>query len=379
MTEAAAGTGGNHGQPVAGKGEIVALGSRICGGKLFLVTCWSWETGCRADRGREKQNRDPYRMQPWQTGKTHPTLAYWGGDARAGPTGISNIGMDTVYAIVMEVVQELEQERTDRENEDIISTETEEEINLNTDRHIQEDITAIPEDHAPDAEVQQDETNLENINVDEENVMFEGELTDQAPTAETAKERLVEAAAYKRWEKAAMAGVSLVADAAEQLERVANRENCTFTQDMHRVSEICCHGVGDTIMQTREKLKLQLFPIDEDTRQSLEKEELVCPIKLCICTEYVSGTGTFMLQDVDCRWREEEEMPKKGLAGEVLRATCCGRGSAASESVASSTKRMRKPAGDALRARGKAANALHGRWSGTERSKVGARGAELGF
>ncbi|KAK8943195.1 TSL-kinase interacting protein 1 [Platanthera zijinensis] len=82
---------------------------------------------------------------------------------------------------------------------------------------------------------------------------------------------LVEAAAYKRWEKAAMAGVSLVADAAEQLERVANRENCTFTQNMPGVSEICCHGVGDTIMQTREKLKLQLFPIDEDTRQSLEK------------------------------------------------------------------------------------------------------------
>lgn len=76
---------------------------------------------------------------------------------------------------------------------------------------------------------------------------------------------LVESAAYKRWEKAAMAGVSLVADAAEQLERVTNRENCSFTQ------EICCHGVGDTIMQTREKLKLQLFPIDEDTRQSLEK------------------------------------------------------------------------------------------------------------
>lgn len=31
---------------------------------------------------------------------------------------------------------------------------------------------------------------------------------------------LASAAAYKRWEKAAIAGVSLVADAAEQLERV---------------------------------------------------------------------------------------------------------------------------------------------------------------
>lgn len=30
-----------------------------------------------------------------------------------------------------------------------------------------------------------------------------------------------------------MAGVSLVADAAEQLERVTNSENCTFAQDMH--------------------------------------------------------------------------------------------------------------------------------------------------
>ncbi|KAL0911274.1 hypothetical protein M5K25_019405 [Dendrobium thyrsiflorum] len=69
---------------------------------------------------------------------------------------------------------------------------------------------------------------------------------------------LVESAAYKRWEKAAMAGVSLVADAAEQLERVTN-------------TGVCSHRIGETLLQTREKLKLQLFPIDEDTRQILEK------------------------------------------------------------------------------------------------------------
>ncbi|XP_020573144.1 TSL-kinase interacting protein 1 [Phalaenopsis equestris] len=82
---------------------------------------------------------------------------------------------------------------------------------------------------------------------------------------------LVESAAYKRWEKAAMAGVSLVADAAEQLERVTNCENSTSTQDMHNFSGVGSHRIGETVVQTREKLKLQLFPVDEDTRQRIEK------------------------------------------------------------------------------------------------------------
>ena len=38
---------------------------------------------------------------------------------------------------------------------------------------------------------------------------------------------LVASAAYRRWEKAAMAGVSLVADAAEQLERATTGRNCS--------------------------------------------------------------------------------------------------------------------------------------------------------
>lgn len=104
------------------------------------------------------------------------------------------------------------------------------------------------------------------------NVNFSKGVFATKATGQRHRTSLVESAAYKRWEKAAMAGVSLVADAAEQLERVTNSENCTFAQDMHGFSAgVCSHQIGETVMHTREKLKLQLFPIDDDTRQRLEK------------------------------------------------------------------------------------------------------------
>ncbi|XP_020884578.1 TSL-kinase interacting protein 1 isoform X1 [Arabidopsis lyrata subsp. lyrata] len=91
-------------------------------------------------------------------------------------------------------------------------------------------------------------------------------------------------AGYRKWEKAAIDGVSLVADAAEHLERTS------IDKDMDDQTELgpsryltgksplslCSSGdilLSDTNMQFSAKLKLQLFPIDECTRRSLEMDK----------------------------------------------------------------------------------------------------------
>ncbi|CAM8925522.1 unnamed protein product [Rhodiola kirilowii] len=94
------------------------------------------------------------------------------------------------------------------------------------------------------------------------------------------------ATSYKRWEKAAIAGVSLVADAAEHLEKAG------FHQDPEQ--EPGCIGADNFVhpdnrlpplprlqidmpecnVQSSVKLKLQLFPIDEATRRVLEMDKL---------------------------------------------------------------------------------------------------------
>lgn len=56
---------------------------------------------------------------------------------------------------------------------------------------------------------------------------------------------MITAAAYKKWEKAAIAGVSLVADAAEHLERAATVKEVEHDQDIpgsHPVAvlPVCC-------------------------------------------------------------------------------------------------------------------------------------------
>ncbi|XP_010241825.1 PREDICTED: TSL-kinase interacting protein 1 [Nelumbo nucifera] len=104
-------------------------------------------------------------------------------------------------------------------------------------------------------------------------------------------------AAYKRWEKAAMAGVSLVADAAEHLEReTANQKDSQAQRFLNEsfsgpvvlsnaqtdaaplvptlpVLTSSAPQVIDGNAQQSLKLKLQLFPIDEVTRKALEKDE----------------------------------------------------------------------------------------------------------
>uniref|UniRef100_A0A0E0BSD1 Uncharacterized protein n=1 Tax=Oryza glumipatula TaxID=40148 RepID=A0A0E0BSD1_9ORYZ len=88
---------------------------------------------------------------------------------------------------------------------------------------------------------------------------------------------VVASAAYKKWERAAMAGVSLVADAAEELER--NTVNADARMLSPSSSNACTvDGLGtnhikEADQQAPAKLKLQLFPINEATRKALEKDE----------------------------------------------------------------------------------------------------------
>ncbi|XP_042476305.1 TSL-kinase interacting protein 1-like, partial [Macadamia integrifolia] len=122
-------------------------------------------------------------------------------------------------------------------------------------------------------------------------------------TLRTARQRrktgAASSAAYKRWEKAAIAGVSLVADAAEHLERTTDKK---FSPDQGIMDELfprllvvpsgqksiqsigrdlsslplsACsqQEIRETSGQASVKLKLQLFPIDEGTRRALEKDE----------------------------------------------------------------------------------------------------------
>ncbi|XP_057463692.1 TSL-kinase interacting protein 1 isoform X1 [Actinidia eriantha] len=105
----------------------------------------------------------------------------------------------------------------------------------------------------------------------------------------------VSTAAYKRWEKAAIAGVSLVADAAEHLERT------TIDKEAGHVQGTLENGfdpvrtdpplptsspnfVNDNNTQTSTKLKLQLFPIEEGTRRALEMDNHNPHLELTLST-----------------------------------------------------------------------------------------------
>ncbi|KAF8683492.1 hypothetical protein HU200_044400 [Digitaria exilis] len=92
----------------------------------------------------------------------------------------------------------------------------------------------------------------------------------------------VASSAYKKWERAAMAGVSLVADAAEELERntinlgmVCNVDAGTLTSldNLSTIDGSSTNHMKEADSQAPAKLKLQLFPINEATRKALEKDE----------------------------------------------------------------------------------------------------------
>ncbi|KAI8014001.1 TSL-kinase interacting protein 1 [Camellia lanceoleosa] len=106
-------------------------------------------------------------------------------------------------------------------------------------------------------------------------------------------------AAYKRWEKAAIAGVSLVADAAEHLERTTTDKEVELVQ-VRWVRQNSFDPIGKDVpsplpisspnsfnennIQTAVKLKLQLFPIDEGTRKALEMDNHNPHLELTLST-----------------------------------------------------------------------------------------------
>ncbi|KAI9079685.1 hypothetical protein K1719_038306 [Acacia pycnantha] len=124
-----------------------------------------------------------------------------------------------------------------------------------------------------------------NVNMGVNRSNTKGESIAMKPSRQRKKPGVITAAAYKKWEKAAMAGVSLVADAAEHLERAATVKY--VEHDQGPPVEKCSEPVGsvlpplptlpqnhhvDNNMQNIVKLKLQLFPIDDCTRRVLERD-----------------------------------------------------------------------------------------------------------
>ncbi|KAI4364254.1 hypothetical protein MLD38_020371 [Melastoma candidum] len=98
------------------------------------------------------------------------------------------------------------------------------------------------------------------------------------PPRQRQKSAVGSAAAYKKWEKAAIAGVSLVADAAEHLERsavVKDIENEPLKEasvEVHSVQVISPTHLAMNDLQPCIKLKLQLFPLDSTIRKALEMD-----------------------------------------------------------------------------------------------------------
>ncbi|KAK4776356.1 hypothetical protein SAY86_005044 [Trapa natans] len=134
------------------------------------------------------------------------------------------------------------------------------------------------------------------------------------------KPGFVSSTAYKKWEKAAIAGVSLVADAAEHIERTAadltelvklnaaaDNLNCTAIDAAQHALHAAAaaedgqegSNPGDGFLpalsplsqnhhtggvQASMKLKLQLFPVDDGTRRALEMDKHNPHLELTLST-----------------------------------------------------------------------------------------------
>ncbi|KAK1421149.1 hypothetical protein QVD17_23276 [Tagetes erecta] len=117
-------------------------------------------------------------------------------------------------------------------------------------------------------------------------------------------------AAYKKWEKAAIAGVSLVADAAAHLEQTAldklvdgvqfmQGENAMVARDIPRVPSFHQTTFPTNTIQTLTKLKLQLFPINESIRRALERDNHNPHLELTLsCRKKISS----VLEHINRKW-----------------------------------------------------------------------------
>ncbi|KAI7725884.1 hypothetical protein M8C21_007900 [Ambrosia artemisiifolia] len=105
-------------------------------------------------------------------------------------------------------------------------------------------------------------------------------------------------AAYKKWEKAAIAGVSLVADAAAHLEQTSlgklvdgvqfMKGGNAGTRDIPPVPHFHQSTFPANNVQPSTKLKLQLFPINESIRRALEMLTLSCRKKISSVLEHIN-------------------------------------------------------------------------------------------
>ncbi|XP_015574876.1 TSL-kinase interacting protein 1 isoform X2 [Ricinus communis] len=122
-----------------------------------------------------------------------------------------------------------------------------------------------------------------------------GDSAAMKPARQRRKQGVVSSAAYKKWEKAAIAGVSLVADAAEHLERETTDKEVEHDQGMadqkspdpvekglRPLPSFSQNHCVDSY--TNIKLKLQLFPIDDGTRRALEMDNHNPHLELTLST-----------------------------------------------------------------------------------------------
>ncbi|KAL8263293.1 hypothetical protein R6Q59_024642 [Mikania micrantha] len=106
------------------------------------------------------------------------------------------------------------------------------------------------------------------------------------PTNKPARQRR-RSDAYKKWEKAAIAGVSLVADAAEHLERTSLDKSTNGLKNVN--GDESSDPIAKDILRVPNfhqnmKLKLQLFPVDESTRRALEMDNHNPHLELTLST-----------------------------------------------------------------------------------------------
>ncbi|KAM6593202.1 hypothetical protein CsatA_000905 [Cannabis sativa] len=128
-----------------------------------------------------------------------------------------------------------------------------------------------------------------NVNLSINRSNNKGDSTTMKPARQQRrKPGVVSSAAYKKWEKAAIAGVSLVADAAEHLERTStdkeieqnqstsgqNKSSEPVGQVLFSLPNFPQNPFAESNINSSMKLKLQLFPIDDGTRRALEMDKL---------------------------------------------------------------------------------------------------------
>ncbi|KAK7376090.1 hypothetical protein VNO78_34942 [Psophocarpus tetragonolobus] len=136
-----------------------------------------------------------------------------------------------------------------------------------------------------------------NVNMGVSRSNTKGDSNAMKPTRQRKRSGMISTAAYRKWEKAAIAGVSLVADAAEHLERAATVKEIEQEQENlgEKYSEPSDCGLPslptcpqnqfvDNNVNNSIKLKLQLFPIDEPTRRALEMDKHNPHLELTLST-----------------------------------------------------------------------------------------------